>query len=208
VIVPSSDNTKYNTGVVVSFDIPVTSTPANRVTVDNEVLLKMNIQLKSFTGDSNSLVYKRVAPFPNSVVPVDNLIVPGTFELIPRINDDVIKQVVYLEGNMADAWNSTQTSDALKIPSDMTKYVEFLDDNSFAPCLVTMDPAHENYWISNFIDTYILCRRNANNEFNCALPLSTNAWTTYFMQHLGPDMFLQDEFYIYPSFASPTSFSS
>ena len=181
------------------------------MTIDNKVMLTMKMQLFEFLGDTSQLVYKRIKPFPTDVKNVDNLIVPTTFELVPRINDDVLQRVVYLEGNMAQTWNNFAIND-LQIPSDLTKYVEFTNEflynlgNSYkmyTTKLVMMNPDHEKFWLSQYIDTYIYCDKNGVDKVRPTLRIQSDEWSTYYWQHLEPDMFLQDEFYIYISHINP-----
>lgn len=70
-----------------------------------------------------------------------------------------------------------------------------------------INPETDNSYLSNFYDTYALCRRNASNQHCPAHDVAVGSWTTLFAQHLCPDIMFLDSFYIHSSNVSTTSFS-
>jgi hypothetical protein len=181
--------------------------------VNGSQTFQLSITLHGFTGTTSSIVaYKRKVPFVDNVVPVTNLISPLAYESLPRLNDDVIAHKVYLEGDMAPAWNAAIDDPLLSIPANLSHYVEFNPHPSltFARVEVTppigTDPLTDNSYLSQFYDTYVLCRTNESRQVCPAHEIQTGAWTTLCVQHVMLDVAFLDSFYIHASSVSPDHF--
>lgn len=142
------------------------------------------------------------------------MIIPTEYESVPRINDDAVSFVVYLEGSMATNWNEFIESPQYVIPDNLSKYIEFQVNPNYSFQLVDIvppanaDPNTDNSYLRHFYDTYALCRKNAQNLLCPAHPVPVGSWTTLYAQHLFPEIMFLDSFYVHSSAVSTTSFSN
>lgn len=115
------------------------------------------------------------------------------------INDDVLDQIVYLEGSMAAEWNTFVPSTHLQIPTDLSKYIEFQVDTSMSSVHLQVDPLGAFANLRDTVDSYQIVRNMSDGLVSPALPVATDEWTTYFVQHLDPTSSRFDKIYILES---------